>query len=641
MAAGRERRRTLVQGFKARTFVWGILTLSSLLSQRRGNPAQPALQFVVLFAALFACFAPLPAAAHTDGHPSVHDTVAAIIARMRHDLTSTQLVEMTLPKVEAFLSPAEREILGNEHIRFRVNVPVVLTIVRDTSLGDEPFWLTARGFKPTGQKLKLAKRDFDTWEKEFPAGEIGLGVHNLSGRGNHYLVLLKPQSAGSAIKVTDAYPAQLRTTRFENGVEPYADQADKLPEVPATLAGQLLVQTLADTEEDARLVNIFNETKFPATDRVDEVHLTWSGDPRASQTIQWRTSTNIRSGAIRYQLKSASTTFETKPTRTKRATTEALATPTLINDPLIHLHAVTLRGLKPGTTYTYSVGDGSPHGWTEPVEFTTAPAVAAPFSFIYMGDAQNGLDRWGVLLHNAYRARPDAAFYLMAGDLVNRGAERWDWDSFFENSKGVFDRRPVVPVLGNHEYQSPEPRLYLAEFALLRNGPKTIPPERAYSFEYSNAKFIILDSNLDPAKQTAWLEKQLANTKAVWKFVSYHHPAYSSGGNRDNLEVRQLWTPLFDKYHVDLALQGHDHAYLRTYPMRDQKRVATAKDGTVYVIAVSGTKHYDQLPHDYTEVGLTKVSTYQVLDIQITGNRLVYRAHDVDGKVRDEFVIEK
>ena len=28
-------------------------------------------------------------------------------------------------------------------------------------------------------------------------------------------------------------------------------------------------------------------------------------------------------------------------------------------------------------------------------------------------------------------------------------------------------------------------------------------------------------------------------------------------------------------------------------------------------------------------------------DIQITGHRLVYRAHDVDGKVRDEFVIEK
>jgi hypothetical protein len=61
----------------------------------------------------------------------------------------------------------------------------------------------------------------------------------------------------------------------------------------------------------------------------------------------------------------------------------------------------------------------------------------------------------------------------------------------------------------------------------------------------------------------------------------------------------------------------------------------------VYVISVSGTKSYSQPQHDYTEVGLTKVATYQVLDIQISGNRLVYRAYDIDGKLRDEFVIEK
>ena len=594
-----------------------------------------------LLAVLFAVLVPFPAPAHTEGHASIHDTVARIILRLKRELTADQLTELTVPQVEAFLTPDEREILGSEHVRFRVNVPVVLTIVRDGSLGDEPFWLGKRGFKPTGLKFKLARRDFDTWEKEFPAGEIGLGVHNLTGRGTHYLVLLKPQQTGSAITVTDIYPAHLRTTKFGAGVEPYVDQADKLPTVPAELDGQLLVQTASDSEEDARLMSLFSKTQYPATNGVDQVVLTWSADPRTTQTIQWRTPTNIPKGTVRYQLKSAGAALDAKSARTKRATTEPLATPTLVNDPLINRHTVALRGLKPGTTYVYAVGDGSPNGWTEPTEFTTAPAGAAPFSFIYMGDAQNGLDRWGVLLHNAYRARPDAAFYLMTGDLVNRGAERWDWDSFFENSKGVFNRRPIVPVLGNHEYQGVEPRLYLAQFALPRNGPKTIPPERAYSFEYSNAKFIILDSNLDAAKQTAWLEKELANTKALWKFVSYHHPAYSSGGNRDNLDVRKLWTPIFDKYHVDLALQGHDHAYLRTYPMRDQKRVASAKDGTVYVISVSGTKHYDQAQHDYSEVGLTKVSTYQVLDIQITGNRLVYRAHDVDGQVRDEFVIEK
>lgn len=596
---------------------------------------------VLLTAALFSGISPHPAIAHSGGHPSVHDTVAGVLVRLRRELTPDQLIELTPAKVEAFLTTQERETLATGHVRFRVNVPVVVTIVRDVSLGDEPFWLAASGFKSTGLKIKLANRDFDTWEKEFPAGEIGLGIHNFTGRGTHYLPLLKPQHAGDTIKVTELYPGHLRTANMTAGVEPFVDQEARLATVPPELEGQLLVQVESDSDEDARIVSLFSKTQYPALDHAEHVVLTWSGDPRTTQTIQWRTSAKIKKGVVRYQIKSTHATPDWNSARIRRAVTEALSTPTLVNDPLINRHAVTLRGLKPGTTYVYSVGDGSTDGWTEPVEFTTAPKETTPFSFIYMGDAQNGLDTWGILLRNSHRARPDAAFYLMAGDLVNRGAERWDWDSFFQNAKGVFDRRTLMPVLGNHEYQGGEPELYLAQFALPRNGPKSIPPERAYSFEYSNAKFIILDSNLDAAEQTAWLEKELANTKAVWKFVSYHHPAYSSGGNRDNVKVRNLWTPIFDKYHVDLALQGHDHAYLRTYPMRGQKRVASAKDGTIYTIAVSGTKFYDQPQRDYTEVGFTKVATYQVLDIQITGNRLVYRAHDVDGKVRDEFVIEK
>lgn len=579
--------------------------------------------------------------AHEGSQASVHDTVAGIVERMRRELPADALVALTVPKVEAFLTPQEREILGTAHIRFRVNVPVIVTIVRDTSLGDEPFWLRERGFTSTGTKVQLATREFDIWEKAFPAGEIGLGVHNVSGNGTHYVILLRPQQAEAEIKVTKLYPGHLRATPFVAGVEPYIDRDIRLGSVPPALEGQLLLQTESDSEEDAQLVSLFNKTKYPATDRAEHVVLTWSDDPRTTQTIQWRTSSRIKQGIIRYQPKLTGRMSVEKSARTRRAHTEVLSTPTLVNDPLIHRHTAVLSGLKPATTYTYSVGNGSAEGWTEPAEFRTAPAEAVPFSFVYMGDAQNGLDQWGKLLQSAYQARPDAAFYVMAGDLVNRGAERWDWDSFFENSRGVFDRRQLVPVLGNHECQGGEPKLYLAQFALPHNGPRSIPAERAYAFEYSNAKFIMLDSNLEPAKQTAWLEKQLANTKAVWKFVSYHHPAYSSGGNRDNIEVRNLWTPLFDKYRVDLALQGHDHAYLRTYPMRGQQRVSDPKDGTIYIISVSGTKYYDQPKRDYTEVGFTKLSTYQVLDIQIHGNKLLYRAHDIDGMVRDEFAIQK
>ena len=90
-----------------------------------------------------------------------------------------------------------------------------------------------------------------------------------------------------------------------------------------------------------------------------------------------------------------------------------------------------------------------------------------------------------------------------------------------------------------------------------------------------------------------------------------------------------------------MALQGHDHAYLRTYPMHSEERAASPAEGTIYIVSVSGTKYYPQGDFDYTEFGMTNVSTYQVLDIRIDGNRLEYRAYDAQGELRDSFVIEK
>ena len=104
--------------------------------------------------------------------------------------------------------------------------------------------------------------------------------------------------------------------------------------------------------------------------------------------------------------------------------------------------------------------------------------------------------------------------------------------------------------------------------------------------------------------------------------------------------MRDLWTPLFDKYHVDMALQGHDHAYLRTFPMNNQEG-RHREGGTYYVVSVFRTKFYEQGPRDYTEVGFTNTPTFQILDILIDGNKLIYRAYDAEDKIRDEIIIEK
>ncbi len=578
--------------------------------------------------------------AHVGLHPSVHDTVAAIKQRMKRDLTARALISLTGEQAERFLTKEERRVLGAEHISFRVNVPVVVSVVR-TKDTTPPFWLKDRGFDRTEWQVRAGGQTLEIWRKPFPAGEVGLGVNSLRGGGEHYFVAIEPQRASDKVAVADIYPGQHTLGVVEVGALPYVDRKEAIEAVPPGLQGRTLLRAQQSRRNDAQLVGVFRATSYPASNQPDHIVLTWSENPRTTQTIQWRTSTDVATGAVAYQRKRDYRSFNPKKPLEVKALTESLATPDVVNDPIVHRHTAVLRGLEPDTSYVYSVGDGSDDGWTELAEFTTAPEGIKPFSFIYMGDAQNGLDRWGTLVHNAYRTRPDAAFYMMAGDLVNRGAERDDWDSLFANAAGIYDRRPLVPALGNHECQGGDPKLYLSQFALPRNGPSELAPERAYSFEYSNAYFVVLDSNLPPASQSAWLEEQLAATKATWKFVMYHHPAYSSAPNRDNKSIRDVWIPIFDRYHVDMALQGHDHAYLRTYPMHGNQRVESPKRGTVYVVSVSGTKMYEQDKRDYTEIGFTNTATYQVLDIQISGDRLVYRAVDIDGKVRDELVIEK
>jgi acid phosphatase type 7 len=583
-----------------------------------------------------------PLAAHFGDHPSIHDTVAAILTRMKREMSQTNLTNLTVAKIESFLTDREREILGAEHLSFTVNVPVKVSVIRSTNFAVEPFWLKERGFRRTSVMVILDEdAGFDVWEKEFDVGWIGLGVNSLRGGGNHYFVAVTPKKVGDKLEITDIYPGQATLGAMRLDEKCYTDSNEKISSLPPELENQTLVRTRRGWRDHGRLLNVLRYTEHPSSKRPDHIILTWSGDPRTSQSIQWRTSPKTKRGVVAYQKKSAYASFYPKALKKVKARTSSITDSNLLNDPVIHWHTVALTGLDPGTTYVYSVGDGTRDGWTELAEFSTAPHGTKPFSFMYMGDAQNGLDRWGSLVRNAFLRRPDAAFYIMAGDLVSRGAERDDWDALFHNAEGIYDRRQLVPVLGNHECQGGQPKLYLSFFNLPTNGPAAVAPERAYAFDYGNALFVVLDSNLKPELQTEWLEKQLADTRAKWKFVIYHHPMYSSAPKRDNKAVRESWGPIFDKYHVDLALQGHDHAYLRTFPMKGNRPAGGVKDGTVYIVSVSGTKFYKQDTRDYTEFAMTNIATYQVLDIQISGDRLVYRAYDIDGTLRDELVIEK
>lgn len=578
------------------------------------------------------------ASAHVGNHPSIHDTIAGVVERLRETYTVDELRAMDADDAAELLTDDEREILGKHYLTFSVNVPVVVSVMQYGRLRDDMFWLDDQGWEETGLHIEVDSREFDVWQKSFDAGEVGLGVHSLDGRGEHYFVAVRAQEPADNAKlvISDVYPGQHSVALLEPGAQVYTDESDTIAAVPAELANSLLVRGVDDRKREAQVLGVFRTTDYPASAEPDHVVLTWSDDPQTTQTVQWRTSMDVGGGAVAYAPKGAGA-FDPDSAAQVAAKTIQLVQPTLVNDPVIHRHTATLSNLRPGMTYAYAVGDGAGH-WRAPAEFTTAPKETTPFTFIYMGDAQNGLDTWGELVHKSLAAEPDASFYVMAGDLVNRGAERDDWDHFFEKAEGIFDRKQLIPVPGNHEYQGGAPDFYLEQFTLPESEHLG---ELNYVIEYSNAIFIMLDSNLSPTLQDDWLEEQLANTDATWTFVVYHHPAYSSAPRRNNQGIRDYWTPLFDKYHVDVALQGHDHAYLRTYPMYDEERVDSPAEGTIYIVSVSGTKFYEQGEFDYTEFGMTNVSTYQVLDIRIDGNRLVYRSYDAAGELRDEFAIVK
>ncbi len=380
------------------------------------------------------------------------------------------------------------------------------------------------------------------------------------------------------------------------------------------------------------LIQDVRVTAHPAGTRPDQITLTWNGDPTTTQAVQWRTSVTEGANRLRYRPASGGE-WHTVP-----AETSLLEDPQLANDPVNAHHTAALNDLTPGTAYVYQVGHGD--DWSPEARFTTASPDTDTFSFIYMGDVQIGIEGWSAMMQAAYTRHPEAAFYILARDLVNKGCRRNEWDTLFHSAGTVFAKRPLVPLIGNHDdCEDGEARMYLQLFDLPDNGPKDITPERAYSYTYGNAFFVVLDSNLDPDTQTDWLDQQLAQSNATWKFVMLHHPPYTSKPHRDNSAIRDAWCPLFDKYHVDMVLVGHDHAYTRTYPLMDGKIVDDPNQGVNYILSVAGSKYYPQEERDFIEVAYTKLSTYQVIDIR--DKQLSYRAYDLDGKVIDQLDLAK
>ncbi|MBC6433088.1 metallophosphoesterase [Nostoc sp. HG1] len=225
---------------------------------------------------------------------------------------------------------------------------------------------------------------------------------------------------------------------------------------------------------------------------------------------------------------------------------------------------------------------------------------------------------------NAYHKQNPYDLVVLAGDNIYNNGE-------IEKISAVFER-PYQPLLklgvkfqaclGNHDIRTEngDPQVKYAGFNM---------KGRYYTFKRNQVQFFALDtnSNADWKNQLIWLQKELSISNAPWKVVFGHHPIYSSGQYGSNPDFIKTFTPLFQKYGVQLYINGHEHNYERT----------RAIDGTTYLICGAGAGN--------RPVGRSEWTGYSTSDLsfasyEVYKDRIEISAIATNNRVFDKGIIQ-
>ncbi|MBX9681611.1 MAG: fibronectin type III domain-containing protein [Gemmataceae bacterium] len=361
------------------------------------------------------------------------------------------------------------------------------------------------------------------------------------------------------------------------------------------------------------------------TTKPDRIVLNCTSDPAHSACVTWRTDATVFSAVAQIS------TAQPGPRLTKSARPiAALTKPLTMDGVAAHFHTSVFDNLTPSTRYCYRVGDGN--AWSEWIAFETASDKAEPFSFVFLGDAQNDIRKhWSRLVREAYRTAPNARFFLHGGDLINLGESDLEWGEWFEAGGWIHSTIPAAAIPGNHEYLFKLTPMWKTQLPIPDNGPPSMR-ESVYYVDCQGMRLICLDSNQKPDVQAPWLEKTLRESTAKWNVVAFHHPIVSSMGSGSPAALS--WRPILDSHRVDLVLQGHEHIYARSELMGPG-----GKSGPVFVTSVSGPKMYPLRKEDWMRRSAQGIQLFQV--IRIDGDRLVYEARTAAGELFDGFELRR
>ena len=368
---------------------------------------------------------------------------------------------------------------------------------------------------------------------------------------------------------------------------------------------------------DAWFYNV-PEEPYAAASVPDRITLTSGEDFMSERTVSWRCGDSVKPS----KLVLASEDLDT-------VSIEAKGTVVQSRGGLDAFYVASMDSLQAGYYYSYRV---ETEGY-EPSEwhwFKMPDKEQVRRSFLFFGDVQDTLGgnsgQWFAKLYKKY---PEVEFWACAGDLIERPIDAY-WNYLYESADSILASMPLFNATGNHDYikslyRKADPR-WKHTFVYPDNGATTAKGI-SYYVDFPDMRFIVIDTDgLQDAMTLAgcykWLRSCLREADDKWKVVMYHHPAYSVRKDRNNYLIRNTFVPLFDKYGVDLVLQGHEHGYMRVNGNEGEEK------RPVYIVSYMSPKSYKARELEQGLKVIADTRMYQV--VEYDDSKLVFNAYSLD-----------
>jgi hypothetical protein len=310
--------------------------------------------------------------------------------------------------------------------------------------------------------------------------------------------------------------------------------------------------------------------------------------------------------------------------------------------PELHLMTVEMKSLPQDVAISYRITKGGKEIFQASVP--AVPSSATAFDFAVAGDIGHGSSGESKIAAICKSKKP--SMFLIPGDIVYPiGSVKNYLNNFFPylnadggrvNGSSILQSTLTFPVAGNHDLSegegldardldlSADSMSYYVLWKAPLNGPlnssspliakprgskeridnflkaagEAYPRMTNYSFDYGMAHFLVLDGNSytdwTDAQLRKWVDDDLKNSKARWKFVVFHQPGFNSDwAHREEQRMRHL-CDIFEQNGVDVCFSGHSHSYQRTYPLRFKESQSPGMDLEAKAGYVWGTFKIDK-----------------------------------------------